>query len=237
MNLRMKKINVLTEVEEDIYDAVVLPHKKTKSFSRLIATLLRGYMENAYVKAYAEGTLDEVETESVNALDSIISDMQGSLATMGVFTNELKNATQEGVEVFSNKVQSTPSKSFRGNGFGGVAQVDESPDKDDLKSTVEELKSQNQEIMGLLQKLISGDVQIPKIPGEVVPEIVKEPVKSSFSSSVGSGSVNTSISPKLMESSDDADMPTLKEVSDGDESSVDANDVMASLLMGNMMSF
>lgn len=229
----MKKTNILVEVEDELYEAVVAPHKRSKTFSKLLSTLISGYAENEYVRAYAEGTLDEIQAESVNALDEVIQGMQGSLADMGLFTNELKNTNQAGAEAFSKQ------RSFRSENFGSLSagEPKESAQEDtsELKSTVEELKAQNKEIMSMLERLMSSGsgVVIKAEPAKSNTAVHKKPV---IKESVGS-SYSEPLEPLEPLEPVGSMLPTEDAEEESSGSAINVTDVMSQLLSGNEMSF
>ena len=56
----MVRTNILVEVDEKVNNLVVIPHKRAKTFSKLMASLLQGYVEDEYIRAYADGTLEYI---------------------------------------------------------------------------------------------------------------------------------------------------------------------------------
>lgn len=213
----MKRTNILVEVSDGIYDNVVTPHKKAKTFSKLIATLLKGYIENEYIRAYAEDTLDDMHRASVDALDEVIGNMQQSLKNMGLYADELKETTEDGMSYFGERVESSSTSK-------------ESNNKDALRDDVEELKVQNAEILSMLKAFMeSGATQ--EVKESVKPQEMssKKPSESSFVKEVKT--------PPIKEIS----TPPIKEVSNGTseakDASTQANDLLASLMMGNVYKF
>lgn len=218
----MKRTNILVEVSDGIYDSVVTPHKKAKTFSKLIATLLKGYIENEYIRAYAEDTLDDMHKASVDALDEVIDNMQQSLVNMGLYAEELKDSTQEGMSYFGNKVE--------------VSSAKESKDADDLRDDVEELKVQNAEILSMLKAFMeSGATREVKV-SEPVSKVVERPVEKPIETPVRE--VKEVKVPPIKEIK--VETPPLKEISSSSEtedSSTKANDLLASLMVGNVYKF
>lgn len=159
----MKKTNILVEVSDDVYSLVVEPFKKNKTFSKLIASLLQGYIEKDFIRAYADGTLEDMHKASVDALDESIQGLYSSLSTLGVYTEGLKSNMQQGIDEFEGysdgKELSKPVES-----------------NEDLRESVDEVKAQNERILEMLNMLIGSGVSVPK---EVVPkpEVHKESVK------------------------------------------------------------
>lgn len=101
----MKKTNVFLEVDDKVYNTVVEPHKRAKTFSRLIAALLKGYIEDEYVRAYGDDMVDDLRKASVDSLDTALDEMQESLANIGLFTDELQMVNNNGNSFFSKKTE------------------------------------------------------------------------------------------------------------------------------------
>lgn len=185
-----RKLNMMIEVDEQVYNLVVLPHKKQKTFSKLIASLLNGYVNNMYIRGFADDTLDSMHKASVSALEGIIGDMHESLANMGMYTEELNNTLNDGIQTFSESAEASSEKANQVNiddilgdqGFGsfglstpavipdktGTAQFVQQVVKEEnakLKDEVESLKEQNSAIMEMLndirQNILLGNIKVP----------------------------------------------------------------------------
>lgn len=220
----MKKTNILVEVDDHVYDIVVAPHKKNKTFSKLMATLLKGYIENDYVHAYAEGTLEEMHKASVDALDNVIEGMQQSLANMGLYTSELKSTTDMGKDLFEEKVVESKENLEKYN----------SEEVEELKGTVDELKEQNSLIISMLKDLMSGNASVKEVKKVVedTSSIIKEQVSTKSSTLRYEDEVEEPLPKQPIK------VPIEIEDEDDEEDSVlDANAMMQNLLQGNSFSF
>lgn len=220
----MKKTNILVEVDDHVYDIVVAPHKKNKTFSKLMATLLKGYIENDYVHAYAEGTLEEMHKASVDALDNVIEGMQQSLANMGLYTSELKSTTDMGKDLFEEKVVESKENLEKYN----------SEEVEELKGTVDELKEQNSLIISMLKDLMSGNASVKEVKKVVedTSSVIKEQVSTKSSTLRYEDEVEKPLPKQSMK------VPIEIEDEDDEEDSVlDANAMMQNLLQGNSFSF
>lgn len=144
----MKKTNIMIDVEERIYDLVVVPHKKNKSFSKLIATLLTGYVDNAYIRGYADDTLEDMKRSSLSSLDSMISEIHSGLAAMGMYSDEMKNITDEGLNIFGKGSEEAGKKAEE------EIQKRVNEETQELKSSFEELRNQNSQIINMMQMLM-----------------------------------------------------------------------------------
>lgn len=212
----MKKTSILIEVDDTVYDLVVAPHKKAKTFSKLAATLLQGYIENDYIQSYADGTLETMHKASVGALDDILGDMSNSLANMGLYTNELKNTAEEGASTFNS---SEPS-------FNPPVQPNSEVDA--LKEDISQLREQNENIMSMLKQLLSNGTVVSK---SSEPKVNTHGV-----------SPKSTVNKETLDSDDDGLSLSLvstidEDVSNSKESKVDASKTMSALLMGNQYSF
>lgn len=185
----MRRTNVFIEVEDNVYDIVVEPHKRAKTFSRLIAALLKGYIEDDYVRAYGDDMVDDLKKASVDSLDSALSDMQASLANIGLFTDELQMVNTKGSNFFSKKQEDFKESVEKTEEFIKPS-VDEESNKElkkennSLKEEIELIKGQMSEMYrqnSLIMEMLSKGITLKKEESPVVEveekeEIVKEPI-------------------------------------------------------------
>lgn len=148
-----KKVNIMADVDQAVYDAVVVPHKQSRTFTSLIETLLMGYYSNAYIRSFVDDELEGIQHESSDVLNDIINNMHKGLANMGVYTEEMKSNSQDGIDAFSKKAEETKKEM---NDL-------QSKELQDVKESVELLKSQNEEIMGMLKAFMSGGAAQPMV--------------------------------------------------------------------------
>lgn len=205
----MRPVNMMIEVEDNVYDTVVAPHKRAKTFSKLIATLLKGYIENQYVRAYVDGTLDNMHKASVTALDDAIAGMSQSLASMGIYSSELTSVASEGKEIFS-KVSE---------------EHDESLDK--VMSEMSDIREQNKNILLMLEKLSEKGIPTQEsIEKEGKKESKKEDVDIDLSDLGLDLDLDLSITDK-------EETLTTEDSSNSDK----ANEALNNMLSGNLFSF
>lgn len=221
----MKKTNILVEVSDDVYSLVVEPFKKNKTFSKLIASLLQGYIEKDFIRAYADGTLEDMHKASVDALDESIQGLYSSLSTLGVYTEGLKSNMQQGID------------EFEGYSAGKeLAKPVES--NEDLRESVDEVKAQNERILEMLNMLVSNGVEVPR---EVVVPKVEVPKPEAHKASI---KVEEKVEHPIPVSDDSTfeieEEPNYEE-DWGDEEdeapTISATDALASLLDGSNFSF
>ena len=158
MSERTCPVNVMVRVTKDVNDNVVIPSKQSKSFGNLVSTLLEGYYSNKYVRAYVEGRLDMLEEESSKQFNDQIQQMMGSISSMGIFTEELKEVNDVGKETFENA--SEEKKQVKEDIMDTRVKG--------LEDSIQILSEQNSKILSLLQNLQSGAVVKP------VEELVEE---------------------------------------------------------------
>lgn len=151
MSERTCPVNVMVRVTKDVNDNVVIPSKQSKSFGNLVSTLLEGYYSNKYVRAYVEGRLDMLEEESSKQFNDQIQQMMGSISSMGIFTEELKEVNDVGKETFENA--SEEKKQVKEDIMDTRVKG--------LEDSIQILSKQNSQILSLLQNLQSGVVVKP----------------------------------------------------------------------------
>lgn len=148
MSERTCPVNVMVRVTKDVNDNVVIPSKQSKSFGNLVSTLLEGYYSNKYVRAYVEGRLDMLEEESSKQFNDQIQQMMGSISSMGIFTEELKEVNDVGKETFESA--SEEKKHVKEDVMDTRVK--------NLEDGMQMLSEQNSQILSLLQNLQSGVV-------------------------------------------------------------------------------
>lgn len=189
----MRNTSIFLEVDDMTYNLVVAPHKKNKTFSKLVGALLRSYMEDQYVRAAAEGTLDDLKRQSMESLDSAVMGLNQSLSSMGLFTDELEMTTKKGTKFFSGKVKEHTSGEGGGSEASGEKPTGVDPEtlkkfekeNKELREEVNTLREgmssvtrQNEDIIGMLRKLMeSGVSAVSGESREPAKEAIKEEVK------------------------------------------------------------
>lgn len=157
----MKKTNVFLEIEDNVYNTVVEPHKRSKTFSKLIAALLNGYINDEYVRAYGDEMVDDLRRASVDSLDEALESMHGSLANMGLFTDELQMVNSKGTRYFSKKKEDYESstsntqeqeKGKEGSGLSNSEEIQKLQEEvSSLESKLSSVLDQNKQILDLLK--------------------------------------------------------------------------------------
>lgn len=181
----MKKTNVFLEVDDKVYNTVVEPHKRAKTFSRLIAALLKGYIEDDYVRAYGDDMVDDLRKASVDSLDTALDEMQESLANIGLFTDELQMVNSKGNSFFSKKtedykenVEKTEKYFKQDEAESPKSSKDVETEKlreemDLMRQQMTEMYEQNLEIMKMLQHTARDVVNtgVVQVDGNIQSEV------------------------------------------------------------------
>lgn len=236
----MRRTNVFIDVEDDVYDLVVSPHKKAKSFSRLMASLLQGYIEDEYIRSYGDGTLHDMRKASVDSLDSIIGTMTESLSNFGLFTDELEVSNNRGKELFNAK--KSKQEDIVSKHVSDIKEESELVNKENnklkeevvnLKDDMRSLKRQNLEMMDILRKLTeSGGIK----------EETKEELRTSQLDEIEKTS-NSNVEDSLSNStymSSNLSVPEKQEVDNSEvenDITEEERNLMDGLLGGNLFGF
>lgn len=223
----MKNTNIFLEVDDITYNLVVAPHKKNKTFTKLINALLRSYMEDQYVRASVEGSLDDLKKQSAESLDSALSGLNQSLANMGLFTDELDMTAKKGTTFFSKKTQEHTEDKEKAESIlkEGKEKIDKEnaelrQEMDSLRKGMEEVSKQNADIMDMLKKfMVSAPVREVE-PVEEVAVTVETPVREN----------TVPVKPVVEE-------PVVPESKKEDVPQDDAMKKMTAFMMGNFKSF
>lgn len=236
-----KKTSILVEVDEVVYDLVIAPHKKNKTFSKLVATLLKGYIENELIRGYADDTLDDMRKASVDALDSMLDTMRSSLANMGMYTEDLRSNSESGANIFGARAEEA-KEDIKANSVGMSAE-----EAEEMRSSMKELKEQNSQIIEMLKSFSNTPqtvyVQAPQPvatqPIQTSQPVVQQPVVN-ISENQSKLEEQEVVKPKdtVQEDYSNSSIGGSSFFEEDEEDlNVDAEDAMADLLKGNMYSF
>lgn len=207
----MKKVTVL--VDEDVYNLVVQPHKHDKTFSKLVAALLNGYLQNDFIRSYAENYIGGINKAVVNDLDMVIDEMNQSLFNIGLYHSELENIAEAGVNLFSKSANSVEFAldEEKLNAQPYLAEEESTPEP--------ALESSTQSVQQPTPQPIAQD-SIPEAK-EVVkptPKPINKPIM------VDASELSLDLEPEIVSNSNIS--PT-----------IDANDALADILSDNLFSF
>lgn len=222
--LKMRRTSVMLEFSDEVYDNIVEPMKKNKSFSKLLATLTEGYLNDGYIRAFADDNLENMRKAAVDSFSKSIDSMMGSLSNMGLFTDELEATATDGKERFSKKAEeqreSLPQDS--GNSSTDIEKLNSRMDS--MQSTMNELLS----VVKVLSEKFTGNVKMNV-------ENVEKP--TNFNDAISSPV-------KIVEKSKVTTYPEVREKVVTDEEKPDlseeekeADDFISSMLEGNSFVF
>lgn len=161
-----RKVSIMVDVDEALYTEVIEPHKKNRSFSKLILKLLEGYQQDEYVNAYGNDVVAELQAEADNAFQSSIDSMKATMINMEILKEEAEMTSEEGIDSFN-------TGEFReGSGVGTDAGEGLGSERlQRIEDEICEMKKSNAEVMSALN-LILG-----KLDGVEVGDDTKEPEK------------------------------------------------------------
>lgn len=96
-----RKVSIMVDVDEALYTEVIEPHKKNRSFSKLILKLLEGYQQDEYVNAYGNDVVAELQAEADNAFQASINSMKATMINMEILKEEAEMTSEEGIDSFN----------------------------------------------------------------------------------------------------------------------------------------
>lgn len=231
----------MADVEQNVYDAVVVPHKQSRSFTTLIETLLGGYYANAYIRSFVDDKIAGVQQESSDVLNDIISNMHKGLANMGVLTDDMKATAQDGIDAFSKKAEETREE------MKDIQSEEIKSIREGMEELREQVRTQNEEILGMLKTLMSGNIiQVSqskepyfdpfKAEKKSVEEVVKDEVDDEVLYDL-SGDGESPLVNAVEMLSEESSVSVDGSSEDSITSEEEANDIMANLLVGQVYSF
>ena len=164
-----RKVSIMVDVDEALYTEVIEPHKKNRSFSKLILKLLEGYQQDEYVNAYGNDVVAELQAEADNAFQASIDSMKATMINMEILKEEAEMTSEEGIDSFK-------TGEFRaGSGSGVETDMGDGLGSERLQrieNEICEMKKSNAEVMSALN-LILGKLDGVEV-GTKEPEKVVE---------------------------------------------------------------
>lgn len=170
-----RKVNIMVDVSEEVYDTIVEPYKRNKKFSKLIETLLLGCMENDGVAEYVEGKFSSYYKQANHAFNGAVGSMMSSLAMVGIMADTASEMMEDGKRAVKLddgvKVINGPSP--------------EKPEEDaKLEKEIKELRRENQdtreklqEVTEILRKFMNGEFNSKKEETAAEQEVAASAVK------------------------------------------------------------
>lgn len=139
----------MVDVNEALYTEVIEPHKKNRSFSKLILKLLEGYQQDEYVNAYGNDVVAELQAEADNAFQASIDSMKATMINMEILKEEAEMTSDEGIDSFK-------TGEFRaGSGVGADAGEGFGSERlQRIEDEICEMKKSNAEVMSALNLIL-----------------------------------------------------------------------------------
>lgn len=144
-----RKVSIMVDVDEALYTEVIEPHKKNRSFSKLILKLLEGYQQDEYVNAYGNDVVAELQAEADNAFQASIDSMKATMINMEILKEEAEMTSEEGVDSFNTGEFRAGSgvRTDAGDGLG-------SERLQRIEDEICEMKKSNAEVMSALNLIL-----------------------------------------------------------------------------------
>lgn len=163
-----RKVSIMVDVDEALYTEVIEPHKKNRSFSKLILKLLEGYQQDEYVNAYGNDVVAELQAEADNAFQASIDSMKATMINMEILKEEAEMTSEEGIDSFNTGEFRAGSESEEEakEGFG-------SERLQRIEDEICEMKKSNAEVMSALN-LILGKLDGVEVGTKESEEMVKK---------------------------------------------------------------
>lgn len=148
-----RKVSIMVDVDEALYTEVIEPHKKNRSFSKLILKLLEGYQQDEYVNAYGNDVVAELQAEADSAFQASIDSMKATMINMEILKEEAEMTSDEGIDSFKTGEFRVGSgvETDMGDGLG-------SERLQRIEDEICEIKKSNAEVMSALN-LILGKLE------------------------------------------------------------------------------
>lgn len=163
-----RKVSIMVDVDEALYTEVIEPHKKNRSFSKLILKLLEGYQQDEYVNAYGNDVVAELQAEADNAFQASIDSMKATMINMEILKEEAEMTSEEGIDSFNTGEFRAGSEvgADMGEGFG-------SERLQRIEDEICEMKKSNAEVMSALN-LILGKLDGVEVGTKESEKVVEE---------------------------------------------------------------
>ena len=139
----------MVDVDEALYTEVIEPHKKNRSFSKLILKLLEGYQQDEYVNAYGNDVVAELQAEADSAFQASIDSMKATMINMEILKEEAEMTSEEGIDSFN-------TGEFRAGSEGEVGTEEGlgSERLQRIEDEICEMKKSNAEVMSALNLIL-----------------------------------------------------------------------------------
>jgi hypothetical protein len=223
----------MLEFSDDIYDSLVEPLKKNRTFSKLVVSLINGYIEDGYIRAYVDDTLSNLKKAAVDSFNSSIDSMSESLSNMGLFTDELNSVSSSAKTKFTEKYNEASK------GVKPESRVDSKGDIDKINKRIddmqEDVNAKLSTLIDLISSLKMGSVPVKKDVENVITDVSN--VKSDVENVIPDiPSVKNSVENVIPDVSNVKSDVENVEITDTEQEK-EALDFMSNLLNGNSFEF
>ena len=144
-----RQVSIMVDVDEALYTEVIEPHKKKRSFSKLILKLLEGYQQDEYVNAYGNDVVAELQAEADNAFQASIDSMKATMINMEILKEEAEMTSEEGIDSFKTGEfragSESEEKAEEGLGSERLQRIEDE---------ICEMKKSNAEVMSVLNLIL-----------------------------------------------------------------------------------
>lgn len=130
----------MIDVSDDVYSSLVEPHKKNKTFSKLIVSLLTGYLSDGYIRAFVDDNLEDVRRAVVGSFEDSVGEMETVLASMGLYTDALGAQSSAGYAKFQQSREKQAEELDNTDNVGGKASPKSSEEVAELREKVDVLE-------------------------------------------------------------------------------------------------
>lgn len=156
----MRRTSIMLEFSDDIYDSLVEPLKKNRTFSKLVVSLINGYIDDGYIRAYVDDTLSNIKKAAVDSFNSSIDSMSESLSNMSLFTDELNSVSSSAKTKFTEKYNEVSKEIEPGSKVdskGDIAEINKRID--DMQ---EDVNAKLSTLIDLISSLTTGTAPVKK---------------------------------------------------------------------------
>lgn len=103
----MRKVNVMVEVSDDIFEDMVKPLKAEKSFGKVVVALLEAYYYNDAVYSYVSNRLDGITVQENSDLMKDLQDMAESISFLNASADKIEQEMNRGIGEFGSLEENT----------------------------------------------------------------------------------------------------------------------------------
>lgn len=226
----MRRTNIMLEFSDEVYDILVEPMKKNKSFSKLLASLVEGYLNDGYIRAYADDTLEDMRKAAVSSFSQSIDAMTESLSNMGLFADELESASLSGKTKFKAKAKKQAEELSKEDIPKKVDSSVDSVEIGKIQQRITDIESSIDSKFNQVFDMLKGILE----KGIVQQEVIETKAQEKVTNDTKVENVKTIGENVKKDTLDDS---MFNDIQDSDEDIDEANNFMLSMLEGNSFEF